>query len=137
MMKIRDRITFQFTGLVAFILLIFISVILYLSDLQRKNSFNNKLKDRALNSVRILMEIEKIDTALLKEIRRKRQTLPMEFVRVYDKSNNFLFKDDTISFRLTEEELDNVRNKGEGYYSMGDRQVIALPYHYKKGDYVV
>jgi two-component system, OmpR family, sensor histidine kinase ArlS len=137
MMKIRDRITFQFTGLVAFILLIFISVILYLSDLQRKNSFNNKLKDRALNSVRILMEIEKIDISLLKEIRRKRQTLPMEFVRVYDRSNNFLFRDDTISFRLTKEELDHVRNKGEGYYSMGDRQVVALPYHYKKEDYIV
>jgi two-component system, OmpR family, sensor histidine kinase ArlS len=136
-MKIRDRITFQFTGLVAFILLIFISVILYLSDLQRKNSFNNKLKDRALNSVRILMEIEKIDISLLKEIRRKRQTLPMEFVRVYDRSNNFLFRDDTISFRLTKEELDHVRNKGEGYYSMGDRQVVALPYHYKKEDYIV
>jgi signal transduction histidine kinase len=136
-MKIRDRITFQFTGIVAFILLVFISSILYLSELHRKTSFEVKLRDRAINSIRLLMEIDKIDTALLKEIRRKRQSLPMEFVRIYDSNNNFLFRDDTIPFRLSVDELEKVRIKLEGSYSMGDRQIIAIAYNNNKGHYIV
>jgi two-component system sensor histidine kinase ArlS len=136
-MKIRDRITFQFTGIVALILLMFISVILYLSEMHRKNSFDTKLRDRAINSIRIVMEIDKIDTALLKEIRRKRQSLPMEFVRIYDSNNRFFFRDDTISFRLTPEELETVKNKPEVSFRKGDRQVIALSYNHNKDHYVV
>src|SRR4051812_48743196 len=105
-MKIRDRITFQFTGIVAFNLLIFISVIIYISELQRAAVFNHKLKDKALNTVRMLMEVEEINVPLLKKIRRNHmQSLPMEFVRIYDNSNKLIYKDDTFSFRLPVKEI--------------------------------
>jgi two-component system, OmpR family, sensor histidine kinase ArlS len=137
-MKIRDRITFQFTGIVAFNLLIFISVIIYISALQRSAVFNHKLRDKALNTVRMLMEVDGIDVPLLKKIRRNHmQSLPMEFVRIYGKSNNVIFKDDTFSFKLPMKELDIVRSKGKSVYSSGDRQLIALTYNNKGGQYIV
>jgi two-component system, OmpR family, sensor histidine kinase ArlS len=135
-MKIKDRLTLQFTGLVALILMLFCCTILYIAAYQRKKDFNNKLKEKALNTVRLLVEVDEIDTDLLKRIRRKYlSSLPDEFVRVYDASNNRIFKDDTISFKMPKEQIDLVRQTSEASFTFHERQIIGIAYD--NGKYVV
>ena len=135
-MKIKNKLTLQFTGLVALILLVFCCAIIYIAEYQREKDFNNKLGEKALNTVRLLLEVNEIDVELLKKLRRDYfLSLPEEFVRVYDASNNRIFKDDTFSFRLPREQIELVRRTQKESFSYNDRQIVALSYDH--GKYVV
>jgi two-component system, OmpR family, sensor histidine kinase ArlS len=135
-MKIKDRLTLQFTGLVALILLVFCCTIIYIAEYQREKDFNNKLREKALNTVRLLIEVNEIDVALLKKLRRNYfLSLPEEFVRVYDASNNRIFKDDTFSFKLPKEQIELVRRTQKENFTYNSRQIVALSYDH--GNYVV
>jgi two-component system, OmpR family, sensor histidine kinase ArlS len=135
-MKIKDRLTLQFTALVALILLVFCCTIIYIAEYQREKDFNNKLREKALNTVRLLIEVNEIDVELLKKLRRNYfLSLPEEFVRVYDASNNRIFKDDTFSFRLPREHIELVRKTQKENFTYKSRQIVALSYDH--GNYVV
>jgi two-component system sensor histidine kinase ArlS len=135
-MKIKDRLTLQFTGLVGLILLVFCCTIIYIAEYQREKDFNNKLREKALNTVRLLIEVDEIDVELLKKLRRDYfLSLSEEFVRVYDASNNRIFKDDTFSFKLPREQIELVRNIQKENFSYNNRQIVALSYDH--GNYVV
>lgn len=134
-MKIREKLTIQFSTIVIFILITFSVSIYFISRYNRYKAFKIRLTEKALNTVNLLLEVEQIDIHLLKKLRRNHlQSLPEEFVRVYDKNNEAIFKDDTISYELSSDILEDIRHKGEVDFRKDVRQVVAIAY---KSDYVI
>lgn len=128
-MQIRNKLTLQFSAIVAIILILFSISIFYISEHFRNKNFNNRLKEKAINTANLLLEVEEINVSLLKTIRRDYlASLPEEFVRVYENTSTPIYRDDTISFRLTPEQLEMVRKEGEVKFSHGDRQVVGISY---------
>jgi len=128
-MQIRNKLTFQFSAIVAIILIIFSISIYYVAEHFRYKNFNKRLKEKALNTANLLIEVDAIDISLLKTIRREYlASLPEEFVRVYEKENKIIFRDDTISFKLSPEKLNEVQENGVVEFRVGDRQVVGISY---------
>src|SRR5690554_1300024 len=113
-MQIRNKLTIQFSTIVAVIMVLFSISIYYVAEHSRNKNFNNRLKEKAFNTANMLLEVEEINISLLKTLRREYlASLPEEFVRVYENTNSPLYKDDTIAFRLSQEQLEEVKTKGE------------------------
>ncbi|MFN3403852.1 MAG: sensor histidine kinase [Cytophagaceae bacterium] len=137
-MQIRSRLTFQFMAIVALLLLLFSSAIYYLSALHRYNDFEDRLKERALNTAKLLLEVDEIDESLLKTLRRKYlQTLPSEFVRVYSSDLDIVFKDDSLNYKIENEWLETILQEGEEGFEDGERQVIGMFYQDDLGDFII
>ncbi|HVD99331.1 MAG TPA: ATP-binding protein [Cytophagaceae bacterium] len=134
-MKIREKLTIQFSTLVMLILITFSASIYIISRYNRFQAFRIRLTEKAINNARMLLEVKQINAHLLKDLRRNYfQSLPEEFFRVYDKNNQPFFKDDTVSYELSDELLNEARRKGELSYKVGTRQLQAIIY---KKDYIV
>jgi len=69
-MKIRTKITYQFTLIVAMILVIFSVALYYLLESYNKKEFNNYLKDRAVTTAQLLIKEKNVDRKLLRIIDR-------------------------------------------------------------------
>src|SRR6188768_3953580 len=67
-MKIKFKIALLFTLLVTLIFLLLGTTVYYLSSLNRKSEFSLRLRNRALTSTRLLLELEEINRPLLKKI---------------------------------------------------------------------
>jgi two-component system, OmpR family, sensor histidine kinase ArlS len=134
-MKIREKLTLQFSTIVIFILITFSVSIYYVSKFNRYNAFRLRLKEKAMNNARLLLEVEQIDVHLLKKIRKGYlQALQSESVRMYDGNNEIIFKDDTIDYQLPDNFFEQVRQNGEVDFIKGTRQFVALSY---KNEYII
>ncbi len=134
-MKIREKLTIQFSTLVMLILIAFSISIYYISKYNRYNAFKIRLMEKALNTGNLLLEVKQIDIQLLKKLRRDYlQALPDEFVRVYDLNNTPIFNDDSIDYTIPQELLAQVREKGELHFRKDIRQFVAVSY---KNDYII
>lgn len=137
-MKIRDRLTLQFTGIVAVILMVFCATIYFLTSRYTHNEFDGRLKERASNTADLLLKVDEIDEVLLKSMRRRYlQSLPNEFVRIYDTTYKIVFRDDTSDIHFENQVFDKIKH-GEGYdYEEGERQFVGMFYRDNQGDFYV
>ncbi|WMJ74935.1 HAMP domain-containing sensor histidine kinase [Cytophagaceae bacterium ABcell3] len=137
-MQIRNKLTLQFTGIVALILLVFCVAVYNLSARYTSYQFEERLKEKALNTAQLLLEVEEIDEGLLKSIRRKYlQTLYQEFVRIYDKNNDPIFQDDVYTVDIDEEDLNYIRYHGELGINLNNRQIYGVSYIDRQKEFVV
>ncbi|GAL84887.1 integral membrane sensor signal transduction histidine kinase [Sporocytophaga myxococcoides] len=134
-MRIRNKLTIQFTGIVFCILIVFSASIYTAFWKYRTYYFRKRLKEKALNTTKMLIEVKEINTDLLKKLRRKYfLTFPNEFVRIYDKYDNLVYKDDTINYKLPNELLQKIRSEKNYSFSIKGRQVVGIDYD---GTYVI
>jgi signal transduction histidine kinase len=134
-MQIRNKLTLQFTAIVAIIMITFSVSIFYIAEHFRNKNFNKRLKEKAITTTNLLIEVEEINEDLLKSLRRNYlATLPGEFVRVYNIRNKNIYRDDTVSLKLNEEQLEKIRNKGELNFQFEKRQLVGVFY---KDKYVI
>ena len=64
-MNIRAKLTFRFTVIVAAIILLLSSFIYYFSADYRKSEFYGRLKDRGVNTAKLLIDVDEVNTNLL------------------------------------------------------------------------
>ncbi|GAL85900.1 integral membrane sensor signal transduction histidine kinase [Sporocytophaga myxococcoides] len=134
-MKIRNKLTLQFTGIVFCILILFSICIYYAFCQYREFTFRKRLREKALNTAKILIEVDEINAELLKKLRRNYlQSLHEEYVRIYDKNNNLVYRDDTIRFKIPDEKLQKIRDEKKYSFRIEDRQFVGLDY---KSTYVI
>lgn len=123
-MKIRTRITLQFSIIVSVILITFSIIIYSLLSNFRKTEFSNRLKDKALTSVKLLSDVDEVTDKLLKIIDRNAvNPLPEEKVYIYDTNFKLLYsnlpedKDDIkkniLNKILSEEDIKFIDDKSE------------------------
>ena len=90
-MKIRSRLTLQFSLLVVTILLLFAYSIFYFSNQYRREEFNSRLYEKAKNTVYLLSDVNEVTAEILKVIGNNTITLPDEQVIIFDYNNREIF----------------------------------------------
>ena len=138
-MKIRTRITLQFSIIVSIILITFSIIIYSLLSNFRQVEFTDRLKDKALTSVKLLSDVDEVNNELLKIIDRDIvNPMPDEKVFIYDIDNKLVYcslseDKDEIDKNI----LDKIRLEGEMQYSENDSEAIGILFKGKYDRYVV
>lgn len=91
-MKIKDRIAFQFTLLVAALLLLFSIAVYIVSSTFRQEEFYDRLRSKARTTCRLLVKVNGIDKDLLKVIDQNTLTEMLdEKVLIFDSKNELIY----------------------------------------------
>lgn len=137
--NIRTRLTFQFTYIVIFILILFSFSIYYFSANYRESEFYSRLENKAINTAKLLIEVKEVDYDLLKIIDRNTiNALYKEKVIIYDYKDEQIYNSlDDDSIQVSKTLLDNIRLKKVIRYHQGKHEVIGLLYADKYDRFVV
>ncbi|WMJ73711.1 ATP-binding protein [Cytophagaceae bacterium ABcell3] len=137
-MKIQDRLTLQFTGILSLILLVFCFVVLFFSGKFIKNDFYDLLEKRAYITANIFLEADELSAAALERYQKKYiQNLPEEIIKIYDLNNQPVFVKEDPQFVVPDEVINTIRSKKKIQYAEGDRQFTGIFYKDNQGDFVI
>lgn len=129
-MEIRQKLTYQFTGIVAVIILIS-AISIYLSFSKgRKEEFFFRLESKTKLIAQMLMEIEGINTELLHKIEKNNPlSLPNEEIYIFDYLNNLLYSsDEDNNFNFSNELINRVRLENNVRLKQGEYEILGAFY---------
>ena len=141
-MKIRTKIAFQFTIIVALILVVFSVALYYLLEGYTKDEFNNYLKDRAQTTAKLLIKEKNVDNRLLKVIdRNSLSSLYAAEVLVFNDENKVTYSniDSVNTFPYRAEILEKIRKYKYHEADYKNKKVVGLMYTDEdlKKDYLI
>lgn len=138
-MQIRTRLTLQFVLLVSAILLLSFLAIYFFARWQWKRDFETRLSDKAITSATLLLQVDQVDSALLKVIdRAKRDFLFRENISILDARNTEIYtNNDTIDFKLSPGQLAQVRKTRRLTFALEPYSVIGMVFVNRQKEYVV
>jgi signal transduction histidine kinase len=91
-MIIRAKLTLIFFFVVIVILSAISVSIYYFSSQYRENDFYRRLKNRGINTAKVLVEIEEVNAALLQRMERNNPaSLPNQYIVIYNYKNEVLY----------------------------------------------
>lgn len=90
-MNIKLRLAFQFTLIVAFLLLFFASLAYYFSYSIQLSKFRQNLLDKAKNTATLLLNVAEVDSSLLMRIQESTTTWEQEELVLTDSAFNILY----------------------------------------------
>lgn len=136
-MKIRDRLTLQFTLIFAVLLLLVLATVYLLTDKYRKSDFYDRLRDRALITAQLFLAEDNLSVEKFQAVQAKYpQSLPKERVRIYNDKNIPVFIKDS-SNQWPTDIIEQVRSQNEITYNEGDTRVVGIYYKDNSGNFVV
>ncbi|AKD56931.1 sensor histidine kinase [Spirosoma radiotolerans] len=129
-MTIRNRISGQFTLIVASILIGFSLLIYLVSATYRREEFYERLKSKARTTVRFLVEVKEVDRDLLRIIDRNTLTAMIdEKVLILDDNNKLVYSSvDDYPVRYKPDLLDAVRREREIETTNGENELVGILY---------
>ncbi|MCH8495078.1 MAG: HAMP domain-containing histidine kinase [Balneolales bacterium] len=141
-MRIRNKLSIQFTVLVASILLMLFSLIYYASWSQLRANFYDQLHDRTVTTAYIYLEQDGFSSDLYAAVRERYvRTLPQEIGQLYDMENNIAFIEASDFVPYDEAKIEYIR---ENYtypsyftFSNGRWQSAGIFYPDNQGDFVI
>ena len=141
-MKIKFKITLLFTLLVTLIFLLLGSGIYYLSTLNRKSEFATRLRNRALTTTRLLVELEEINQPLLRKIDSLTMNLLFEeSISIYTRDNELFYSNRPVipeKLKPDVATLDKIRRDKEYRFGIGQYEGIGTIYNDgKNNNYIV
>jgi CHASE1-domain containing sensor protein len=90
-MNIKIRLSFQFTLIVAGILLFFSVLVYYFSYTSQLNKFRENLLDSAKNTAILLINVVEVDSSLLKKIHQSTISWEREEIALTDSALNIVY----------------------------------------------
>lgn len=138
-MKIRTKLTIQFTGLVALILITLLLSIYGLRGIQNEQDFYRQLAERARLAARLFLEKDALTPEeLLVEEDRYLERLPKEIVLIYNqRGDRLVLEGDRPAMLISEAKLAEVRLSNQVRYWQDDYQVVGMAYKDRKGDHLI
>jgi signal transduction histidine kinase len=137
-MNIRNKLTIQFTLLVAFILLMFCGLIYYKSMLQIRTEFYYLLEERTLTTAYIFLEEDGFPPDLYETVRQRHmRTLNGEVAQFFDMENNPAFIEASDEVSYDDELINHIRNAEYHEFKDDERQGVGIFYRDNQGDFVV
>lgn len=138
-LNIRSRLTFQFTYIVTFILLLFSFIIYYFSASYREAEFYSRLEKKALTTAKLLIEVKEVDYNLMKIIdRNSLNALYKEKVLIYDGKDRQIYNSlDSDSDPISKTLLDQIRLSKSIRYHEGKNEAIGLIFTLGSDQFVV
>ncbi|NSL87051.1 sensor histidine kinase [Chitinophaga solisilvae] len=137
-MKIKHRLSLQFT-LITGIILTVVFVLIYLFSMQYiRNSFYKLLQVRALVTAQVYLEKDELTKKKFLEIEKNyRQSIPDENSNIYDKNNQPVFLEKT-KYNWPPELLETIRRREVYRFTFKkDKYGIGMFYPDNQGDFVV
>jgi len=138
-MKIRNKLAIQFTGIVASILITSLFTIYFSSSQYRYSQFNDRLRERAKTTAKLLVDVDEVDSTLLKIIDKNSATaLPKENILIYDYEGKIIYESsDSTNFNISDDKINNVISNREIEITQGKFQIIGLLFNGRKANYIV
>ncbi len=137
-MKIRTKLTLQFAGIFALILILFSLVIYYFTSIYRQEDFYKRILQRAHVVAAYVFDADESDARTRRRNQiRFYQVLPYEVVRIYNSQNQLVFSEGNGELNVNAALLDRIRKQKEVDYEQDDRQVVGILYADNQGEYVV
>jgi len=136
-MKIRDRLSLQFTVIFALIFVLVLASIYVTTEKNRRMDFNDRLRDRALTVAQRFLAEDNLSPEKFKDVQKRYPLyLPDETVRVYDDKYSPVFiMQDSVQFPRSI--IDRVVAKKELYYTKDKAQICGIYYNDNSGNFVV
>lgn len=140
-MSIKSKIALIFTLLVTIILLLLGSSIYYYSSVKRTKEFGDRLRNRALTTARLLLEVEEMDEDLLRKIDSVTMNLLYdETISIYNEKDELLYVNDKSIKEVEKtnhEFLKRIRLNKELRFSMNEFEAVGVALGDKFNNYVV
>lgn len=138
-MQIRTRLTIQFLLIGGMIMIIASCAIYFSSASYRKESFYSRLENKAMNTAKLLIEIEEIDANLLLKIEKNNPVnLPNEKIIILNYKNDTLYSsDEKGEIKIKREIIDRVRLNEKVSYKQDQFEVLGLLYTERYDRFVV
>jgi signal transduction histidine kinase len=136
--KIRNRLSLQFTALVASVLLIFCVIIYSITATQVRNDFFDELYDRTLTTAYIFLEEDEFSPHIYELIRERYiRSLPGEIAQLFDMQNQPEFLPLSQEVSYSDELINYIRDTEFHTFSKDGRQAVGIFYRDNQGDFVV
>lgn len=137
-MQIRTRLTVNFALIVASILFLATITVYYFSAQYREQEFYDRLKSKAVNTAKLLIEVQEVSTDLLKIIDKNTVVLLHEKVVVYNQHNNEIYSsNETDTTHESRALLQRIRREKEVRFTEGKREGLGILYTDRKDQFVV
>lgn len=138
-MNIRTKITLTFFCIVI-IVLSTVSVSIYLlSSEYRQEDFYRRLKNRAINTARVLTEIKEVNAELLRRMEKNNPaSLPYQFVTVFNSKHEILYESDGQKMVVPDSALlERIEKRGEITFREKDFETVGFTFEASKSSYLV
>jgi signal transduction histidine kinase len=138
-MQIRQKLTYQFILVVAFILLFASLAIYFFSADYREDLYYTRLQNKASSTAKLLIEVDEVDLALLTRIEKDNPvSLPNEKITILNSNNEVLYSSDEQStLKITANLLDSIRSSGEIRFRQGEYEVLGFLFEHPNDSFVV
>lgn len=138
-MNIRLKLSIQFTAIVISMLVLFSSAIYFFSSNFRKNDFNTRLEEKALTTAKLLIEVQEVDSNLLKIIDRNTiNVLEDEKIVIYNNTNKQIYKNtDKATEYINREMLNSIKEKKKIYFTKNKIEYVGIIFSYDQKNYTV
>src|SRR5829696_5703689 len=139
-MNIRTKITFQFTLIVAAIILLLSGSIYYFSSNYRQSEFSERLKSRGINTAKLLVDVDEINSNLLNIIEKNSAyALAHEDVVIINASAEIIYCDcsDINPMRYISRNISKIWLDREVNFNDGHRDAIGFIFRGKHQRYIV
>lgn len=135
-MNIKTRLSFQFSLIVFGILLFFSTLAYYFSYSSQRSKFRENLLDRAQNTAILLINVEGIDSTLLKKIHQTTSSLAEEEIAVTDSANNLIYNNNPhyLTNRVI---LEKSFTSSPNFFSIGEKDGVSYNHTIKNKAYHV
>lgn len=128
-MKIKTRLVIIFTLILTGINLFAFLLIYVLSANFRKEQFYDRLYEKAINTAKLLVDVEEIDEQLLRIIDENTASLPDEQVVVYDYLNQLVYSNPSIvNDSINHQLIDRVRLEEKIEFSQKSKEFVGALY---------
>lgn len=136
-MKVKNRLSLQFTFMFAILLLVVLTGIYLLVEHNRLKSFMNKLDERAVIVAQFYLAEDNLSKDIFKQVAKKfPQSLTHESIRIYDDQFNSKFtREDSISW--APDFLAQVVKKKSIHTRQGETQITGIYYPDNSGNFIV
>ncbi len=122
-MNIKTRLSVQFSFLVFGILIFFSVLIYYFSYTSQRSKFNDNLLVKAQNTALLFVNIEDVDSTLLKKIHQTTRSFEEEEIAITDVSNKIIYSNNLQV--ISAETLTDVSDLPNPYYfSNGEKDGV-------------
>ncbi|MGE0636450.1 MAG: ATP-binding protein [Bacteroidia bacterium] len=138
-MQIRNKLTYQFVGIVASVLLLASLTIFVLFAQFREREFYLRLNEKALATTKLLLDENNVDAAMLKLIDKNlRGVLPQEKVIIFDASGREIYNtDDEKKINVSKELITRIRLQKEVRLKQDEFEMLGLSYNYNNNNYII
>jgi signal transduction histidine kinase len=132
-MNIKSRLSLQFTSIVLGILVFFSVLVYYFSFTSQRSKFRDSLLEKAQNTAILSINIQEIDSTLLKKIHQTTRSFEAEEIAITNEANKLLYSNKTVLLS-PENLISHTYNSRVAYFSIKEKDGVSYV-HLAKDQY--